>query len=119
MPVTAFCKYGAQPDRVTRRKPQHWFALTSGEPFAFAGIWRHTDSGPRFAFLTCVANVMVGAVHPKAMPVMVAGADLDVWLRADWGKARQRVQPFDDTLMIEVAQDGAKDASTPQHGFFG
>ena len=39
--------------------------------FAFAGLWRPGEGGPYMAFLTCEANAMVGAVHPKAMPVML------------------------------------------------
>lgn len=107
VPVTAFCEYGAAPDPVTKRKPQHWFALTSGQPFAFAGIWRSADDGPRFAFLTCEPNALVGAVHPKAMPVMLAQADLGRWLRDDWSQAQEMVRPFDGSLMCEL------DASAP------
>lgn len=119
VPVTAFCEYGVQPDPVTHRKQQHWFALKSFEPFAFAGIWRPAEQGARFAFLTCEPNVMVGAVHPKAMPVMLTGAALDIWLRADWADAQKLVAPFDESEMQHIAQGGSSDASTPQPGLFG
>lgn len=119
VPVTAFCEYGAHPDPATKRKPQHWFALESEEPFAFAGIWRPTQAGPRFAFLTCEPNALVGAVHPKAMPVMLTGESLQTWLRADWEAARQMVQPFDQALMCEVARVAAPDAPMSQPGLFG
>ncbi|MDM7954917.1 SOS response-associated peptidase [Blastomonas sp.] len=119
VPVTAFCEYGAQPDRVTKRKPQHWFALRSGEPFAFAGIWRPTDAGARFAFLTCEPNRMVGAIHPKAMPVMLTGESLGTWLNAAWQQAQDLVRPFDDALMCELQPDPTTGAPVPQPGLFG
>ncbi|ASR52376.1 SOS response-associated peptidase [Blastomonas fulva] len=118
VPVTAFCEYGAQPDPETKRKRQHWFALRSGDPFAFAGIWRPTEEGARYAFLTCEPNAMVGAVHPKAMPVMLTGDALQIWLRADWEEARGLVQPFDEALMHELAPEASPDAAMPQPGLF-
>lgn len=118
VPVTAFCEYGAAPDPVTKRKRQHWFALPSGEPFAFAGIWRPAEEGARFAFLTCEPNALVGAVHPKAMPVMLTGAGLGQWLRADWEQAGQLVAPFPDAAMIELPATPAADAREAQPGLF-
>jgi putative SOS response-associated peptidase YedK len=119
VPVTAFCEYGAQPDPVTRRKRQHWFALQSGEPFAFAGIWRDADTGPRFAFLTCEPNPLVGAVHPKAMPVMLTGASLGTWLHAEWAQAQSVVRAFDERQMREHEPTPAPHAPVSQPGLFG
>lgn len=123
VPVTAFCEYGAAADPATRRKRQHWFALKSGDPFAFAGIWRPTDDGARFAFLTCEPNPLVGAVHPKAMPVMLAGDALGTWLRADWEQAQARVRAFDPELMRELdpapLPTSSPDASMSQPSLFG
>lgn len=119
VPVTAFCEYGAAPDPVTKRKRQHWFALASQEPFAFPGIWRPTDGGARFAFLTCEPNALVGAVHPKAMPVMLTGEGLDHWLRNDWSDAEQLVAPFPDAAMVELSTTPVVDAGETQPGLFG
>ena len=119
VPVTAFCEYCAASDPVTKRKRQHWFALESGEPFAFAGIWRQADEGARFAFLTCAPNALVGAVHPKAMPVMLTGEGLDAWLRADWNDASALVRPFPDAAMVELPATPAVDARGTQPGLFG
>jgi putative SOS response-associated peptidase YedK len=123
VPVTAFCEYGAAADPVTKRERQHWFALTSGEPFAFAGIWRPTDAGPRFAFLTCDPNPLVAAVHPKAMPVMLVADDLGRWLRDDWDQAEAIVRPFDQDGMCELDQAPApapsSDATKSQPSLFG
>lgn len=119
VPVTAFCEYGAAPDPVTKRKRQHWFALASGETFAFAGIWRPVEEGARFAFLTCEPNALVGAVHPKAMPVMLAGDGLGQWLRAEWEEAERLVAPFPDNAMAELPPVSPTDASEAQPGLFG
>lgn len=56
----------------TGAKRKVWFAMPDGEPFAFAGVWRPTPEGDRMAFLTCEPNATVAAVHPKAMPVVLA-----------------------------------------------
>lgn len=119
VPVTAFCEYGAAPDPVTKRKRQHWFALGTAEPFAFAGIWRPVEEGARFAFLTCEPNALVGAVHPKAMPVMLTGEGLSVWLRDDWGHAEALVRAYPDEAMMQLPHPGVDDATEPQPGLFG
>ncbi|WP_226016128.1 SOS response-associated peptidase [Novosphingobium sp. FKTRR1] len=117
VPVSAFCEWSQAPDPLTRRKRQHWFALTDNSAsagghgtetgddplFAFAGLWRPTAEGPRFAFLTCEANALVGRVHPKAMPVILRpGDDTDRWLNADGPTAAALQRPFPDTLMREL-----------------
>jgi hypothetical protein len=59
-----------------------WFALNATRPLAcFAGIWttwtsvRKVKEGETindiFAFLTTEPNAEVGAIHPKAMPVIL------------------------------------------------
>ena len=80
VPVTRFCEWTAEPDPVTKRKRKVWFGLHpdrgAQDPlFAFAGLWRPGEGGPFMAFLTCDANALVGAFHPKAMPVMLRAAD--------------------------------------------
>ena len=90
---------------VTKRKAKVWFGLhQDAHPlFAFAGIWRpgsKDGEGPFMAFLTCAANEIVGAVHPKAMPVMLRpGADVDRWLSAERPDACALAVPFADADM--------------------
>ena len=106
VPVTSFCEWTEEADPVTKRKSKCWFGLSEGaEPlFAFAGIWRPGEGGPYFAFLTCAANQIVGAVHPKAMPVMLRpGADCERWLDAERVDACALAQPFADTAMRRVS----------------
>ena len=70
--------------------------------FAFAGLWRPGDRNseePYMAFLTCEANEVVGAVHPKAMPVMLRPSDAQHWLTAERDSACELAQPFAATEM--------------------
>ncbi len=104
VPVTAFSEWSATPDPHTGRKRKHWFDLPGDPLFAFAGLWRPTEQGPRFAFLTCEANAVVGRVHPKAMPVILrAGEAFDRWLCADGTGAAALQVPLEDDLIREVA----------------
>ena len=51
------------------------------------------------AFLTCDANALVGAIHPKAMPVMLRADDALAWLDHDRTSACALAQPFADADM--------------------
>jgi len=103
VPVTRFCEWTAQPDAVTKRKAKVWFGLHPAEQeeplFAFAGLWRPGEGGPFMAFLTCDANQVVGAVHPKAMPVMLRAGDALTWLDHPRESACALAQPFADADM--------------------
>ncbi len=111
VPVTRFCEWTAEPDPATKRKRKVWFGMHEDAPplFAFAGLWRpgnkDKDAGPYMAFLTCDANAVVGAVHPKAMPVMLRPSDALAWLHHDRESACALVLPFadDDMRIIEPA----------------
>ena len=105
VPVTAFSEWSAAPDPVTGRKRKHWFDLPGDPLFAFAGLWRPTEEGPRFAFLTCAPNETVGRVHPKAMPVILrAGEAVDHWLSTDGTGAAALQAPLADALMREITE---------------
>jgi putative SOS response-associated peptidase YedK len=103
VPVTEFCEWCDRPDPATGRKRKHWFGLRDQPLFAFAGLWRPTADGPRYAFLTCEANPLVGAVHAKAMPVIVTpGEQADRWLSGAAEDACAMQCAFPDQQMIEV-----------------
>lgn len=95
IPVTAFQEWSGE----TGAKRQHWFHLPASPIFAFAGIFRRTEDWNCFAFLTCEPNRLVGAVHPKAMPLILHPEDYGAWLTADWGSAQRLVEPFPSQLM--------------------
>ena len=73
-------------------RPPIWFALDETRPLAFfAGIWtrwtlvRKVKEGETtndlFSFLTTEPNALVGAYHPKAMPVILTmPEEIDLWM---------------------------------------
>lgn len=99
VPVTRFSEWTAEPDPETGRKKKIWFDLADRPLFAFAGIWRPGGETPFMAFLTCAPNDTVGAIHPKAMPVILDEADHETWLRAPVEQAVKLAQPYPDTNM--------------------
>jgi putative SOS response-associated peptidase YedK len=101
VPVTSFCEWTAEPDPATRRKSKVWFGLNPGDDplFAFAGLWRPGEGGPFMAFLTCDSNEVVGAVHPKAMPVILRASYAIDWLDMERVDACALAVPFPDADM--------------------
>jgi putative SOS response-associated peptidase YedK len=100
VPVTSFCEWTAEPDPATKRKRKVWFGLREDEPlFAFAGIWRPAEAGKFMAFLTCEANELVGAVHPKAMPVILPPEHVETWLESETADACALAVPFGSKRM--------------------
>jgi putative SOS response-associated peptidase YedK len=103
VPVTKFCEWTAEPHAETKRKSKVWFGHNEQPVFAFAGIWRPGEGGPFMSFLTCEPNALVGAVHPKAMPVMLDPADHARWLDNDHEDVCSLAVPYSDARMISVA----------------
>lgn len=96
VPFTAF----AEPKPNAGRE-EVWFRVPSVAVAAFAGIWRPTEAGNVFAFLTCEPNPMVAPIHPKAMPVILHPGDYRRWL--DGGNVQELAAPFPSQLMEIVA----------------
>jgi putative SOS response-associated peptidase YedK len=112
IPLTAFSEPGR--DAGGKYEPV-WFRLAlpghenDPEPLAFfAGIWtprwtsvRKLKEGPvtadLFGFLTSDPNAEVGAVHPRAMPVILTEPDeLEMWMTAPWEIAAELQRPLPD-----------------------
>ncbi len=119
VPVTAFSEWSAAPDPQTDRKRKHWFDLPQDALFAFAGLWRPTEQGPRFAFLTCAPNETVGRVHPKAMPVILRpGEPCERWLTADGTGAAAMQVPLGDEWIREIAGNAPQSDPAGQASLF-
>jgi len=102
--------------------PPVWFALTEDRPLAcFAGIlvegWqsvRKVKDGETtddlYAFLTTEPNAEVGAVHPKAMPVILTKPEeWATWLSAPWSGAKDLQRPLADDALVVVTRGARRD----------
>jgi putative SOS response-associated peptidase YedK len=118
VPFASFSEPEPQPDGSA---PPAWFALDETRPLAcFAGIWtpawtsvRKVKEGPTandlFAFLTCEPNAEVGAIHNKAMPVILtAPEEVDQWMTAPSAATLKLQRPLPDGSLRIVAH-GAKE----------
>jgi putative SOS response-associated peptidase YedK len=122
VPFTSFCEYA---DTKPRKTPT-WFAFDDSRPLAFfAGIWT-TWKGSRgskakpvegehqlFGFLTTAANAEVGAIHPKAMPVILTTeAEIEAWMTAPTDEALKLQRPLTDGSLTIVACGEKEDPIT-------
>jgi putative SOS response-associated peptidase YedK len=119
VPFTAF----SEPERGADGKSQPvWFALDETRPLAFfAGIhvpgWKSVRKvregetvNDLFAFLTCEPNAEVGAVHPKAMPVILTTeTEREAWLSAPWREAGELLRPLPDGRLRVVGRGAKQD----------
>jgi putative SOS response-associated peptidase YedK len=113
VPFTSFSENETLPDGT---HPPVWFALDETRPLAFfAGIWTRWTSVRKvkegettndlFAFLTTEPNRVVGAIHPKAMPVILTTQDeIDRWLTAPAEEALTLQRPLPDNALMIVAR---------------
>jgi putative SOS response-associated peptidase YedK len=63
-----------------------------------------------FAFLTTEPNKVVGAIHSKAMPVILTTREeIDTWMMAPPGEALMLQRPPPDDALMIVARGEKKD----------
>jgi putative SOS response-associated peptidase YedK len=118
VPFTCFSEPELQPDG---SRPPAWFALSDTRPLAFfAGIWTRWTSVRKvkegettndlFGFLTTEPNAEVGALHPKAMPVILRTPDeIDLWMTAPAVEALTLQKPLPDFALKIVARGKKED----------
>jgi putative SOS response-associated peptidase YedK len=118
VPLTSFSE--SERDANGRSVPV-WFALSEDRPLAFfAGIWTSWTSVRKlkegeitadlYGFLTTEPNAEVGAVHPKAMPVILTKPDeVEAWLAAPWAEAKALQRPLPNGALKVVARGERRD----------
>jgi putative SOS response-associated peptidase YedK len=106
------------------RKTPTWFAFSEERPLAFfAGLWTRWKGirGPKanpiegehtlFGFLTTEATDVVGAIHPKAMPVILTRPeDIELWMSAPAEEALELQRPLPDGVLSIIARGERQDA---------
>ncbi|WP_300067707.1 SOS response-associated peptidase [uncultured Ruegeria sp.] len=118
VPFTSF----SEPGRNAEGKSEPvWFALNEERPLAFfAGIWTRWTSVRKlkdgettddlYGLLTTEPNNVVGAIHPKAMPVILRTNDeVEAWLTAPWDEAKAMQRPLPDGVLQIVARGSGQD----------
>lgn len=85
--------------KIGQGREEWWFTIKEAEVSCFAGIWRPSEVGNVFAFLTCEPNPLVAPLHPKAMPVVLHPEDYERWLTTDYAGACVLAQPFPSQMM--------------------
>jgi putative SOS response-associated peptidase YedK len=102
-----------------------WFALDETRPLAcFAGIWANWTSVRKikegettndlYAFLTTEPNAEVGAIHPKAMPVILTTPEeVETWMTAPPDEALKLQRPVPDGMLWIVARGAKEDPAGP------
>lgn len=100
-----------------------WYALDESRPLAFfAGIWTNWKSVRKVregettndlcGFLTTEPNAEVGAVHPKAMPViLMTPEECERWTAAPNDQALKLQRPLHDGALHVVARGPKQDTS--------
>lgn len=119
VPFTSFAEPEPQPDG---SRPPAWFAFDETRPLAFfAGIhcvgWKSVRkvkegevTADLFAFLTCDPNKEVGAIHPKAMPVILrTPEEIDAWMTTPADEALKMQRPLPDGSLRIVARGSKQD----------
>ena len=118
VPFTSLSEPEPQPNG---SRPPAWFALDERRPNAcFAGVWTRWTSVRKvrggeitadlFGFLTTEPNAEVGALHPKAMPVILrTPEEVDLWMTAQAPEALALQRSLPDGSLVIVARGSKED----------
>lgn len=118
IPFNSFSENEVLPDG---NPPLVWVALSSERPLAFFDeIWTRWTSVQKvkevettndlFAFLTTEPNAEVGAIHPKAMPVILTTPEeVEMWLGASTPEALRLQRTIPDGALQLVARGRKED----------
>jgi len=121
VPFTSFSEY----DTIDGKKTPVWFASDESRPLlCFAGIWTNWTSVRKvkegettndiYAFLTTEPNAEVGAIHPKAMPVILTTIDeVETWMTAPPDEALKLQRPLPNGTLRIVARGVKEDPAGP------
>lgn len=119
VPLTSFSEH----ETIDGKKVPVWFALSEDRPLTvFAGIWTNWTSVRKlkegevtadlYGFLTSEPSAEVGAIHPKALPVILTEPEeIDVWLRAEWSEAATLQRALPDGALQIVARGERRDGA--------
>ena len=70
-----------------------------------------------YAFLTTEPNQEVGAIHPKAMPVILTTAEeIELWMAAPAEEALRLQRPLANGALTIVARGHKKDGAEVEEG---
>lgn len=120
VPFTSFSEYRVEKDK----KSYAGLVRRERRPTAdaFAGIWTEWTSVRKvkesevtaelYGFLTTEANETVGAIHPKAMPVILTEPDeWETWLTVRFEEAKALQRPLPDDVLRIVAEGARRDGA--------
>jgi putative SOS response-associated peptidase YedK len=119
VPFSSFSEPGRNADG---KSEPVWFAFNDDRPLAFfAGVWVNWTSVRKvkegevnadlYGFLTTEPNDVVGAIHPKAMPVILQTPDeVEAWMTVPWSEAGELQRPLPDGVLEIVAMGNAQDS---------